>query len=71
VQARRDESRRRCTLDSTDEANHAEEDRSNVPRDDVRRTVDWYKGIGFEVKETYGDSGDDLSFAIVAFGAGK
>jgi catechol 2,3-dioxygenase-like lactoylglutathione lyase family enzyme len=38
---------------------------------DVRRTVDWYKDIGFEVNETYGDSGDDLSFAIVAFGAGE
>jgi len=38
---------------------------------DVRRTVDWYKDIGFEVKETYGDSDDGLSFAIVAFGAGE
>jgi catechol 2,3-dioxygenase-like lactoylglutathione lyase family enzyme len=38
---------------------------------DVRRTVDWYRDIGFEVKETYGDGGDGLSFAIVAFGAGE
>jgi uncharacterized glyoxalase superfamily protein PhnB len=38
---------------------------------DVRRTVDWYKDIGFEVKETYGDSGDGLSFAIAVFGAGE
>ena len=38
---------------------------------DVRRTVDWYRDIGFEVKETFGDAGDGLSFAIVAFGAGE
>jgi len=38
---------------------------------DVRRTVDWYRDIGFEVKETYGDGGDGLSFAIAAFGAGE
>ena len=37
----------------------------------VRRTVDWYRDVGFEVKETYGDGGDGLSFAIVAFGAGE
>ena len=37
---------------------------------DVRRTVDWYKDIGFEVKTTYDDAGDGLSFAIVSFGAG-
>lgn len=38
---------------------------------DVRRTVDWYTGIGFEVQDAYGDGGDGLSFAIVAFGAGE
>jgi uncharacterized glyoxalase superfamily protein PhnB len=37
---------------------------------DVRRTVDWYTDIGFEVKATYGDAGGGLSFAIVSFGAG-
>jgi len=37
---------------------------------DVRRTVDWYRDIGFEVKASYGDAGDGLSFAIVSFGAG-
>lgn len=36
---------------------------------DVRATVDWYKDIGFDVVATYGDdTGDGLSFAIVAFG---
>lgn len=38
---------------------------------DVRRTVDWYRDIGFEVTSTYGDGGDGLSFAIVSFGAGE
>jgi catechol 2,3-dioxygenase-like lactoylglutathione lyase family enzyme len=38
---------------------------------DVGRTVDWYRDIGFQVKETYGDAGDGLSFAIVSFGAGE
>ena len=38
---------------------------------DVRRTVEWYRDLGFEVKETYGDGGDGLSYAIVAFGAGE
>lgn len=38
---------------------------------DVRRTVDWYTAIGFEVKETYGDAAGGLSFAIVSFGAGE
>ena len=35
---------------------------------DVRATVDWYSGIGFTVKATYGDDGDGLSFAILSFG---
>ena len=36
---------------------------------DVRATVDWYKDIGFEVVATYADDpGEELSFAIVAFG---
>ncbi len=38
---------------------------------DVRRTVEWYRDLGFETKETYGDGGDGLSHAIVAFGAGE
>ena len=35
---------------------------------DVRSTVDWYKEIGFTVDATYGDEGDGLSFAVLAFG---
>jgi len=38
---------------------------------DVRRTVDWYREIGFEVKVSYDDNRDGLSFAIVSFGAGE
>ena len=36
---------------------------------DVRATVDWYKEIGFDVVATYADdTGEELSFAVVAFG---
>ena len=36
---------------------------------DVSATVDWYKDIGFEVVATYADdTGEELSFAVVAFG---
>jgi len=35
---------------------------------DVRATVEWYKGIGFDVNNTYGDAGGGLSFAILSFG---
>lgn len=38
---------------------------------DVRRTVDWYRDIGFEITATYADGGDGLSFAMVSFGAGE
>jgi catechol 2,3-dioxygenase-like lactoylglutathione lyase family enzyme len=39
---------------------------------DVRATVEWYKGIGFEVVDTYGDeTGEGLSFAIVSFGSSR
>ena len=38
---------------------------------DVRATVDWYRGIGFTVEDTYGDDGDGLSFAIVSFGSSE
>lgn len=38
---------------------------------DVRVTVDWYRRIGFDVAETFGDAADGLSFAIVAFGDGQ
>ncbi len=38
---------------------------------DVRRTVEWYREIGFDVTTTHGDGGDGLSFAMVAFGAGE
>jgi len=35
---------------------------------DVRATVEWYQSIGFTVTNTYGDDGDDLSFAMMSFG---
>lgn len=35
---------------------------------DVRATVEWYQSIGFTVIDTYGDDGDDLSFALLSFG---
>jgi len=38
---------------------------------DVRATVDWYVGIGFTVIVAYGDDGDGLSFAMLAFGSGE
>lgn len=38
---------------------------------DVRRTVDWYRDIGFDVTVTYDDNAGGLSFAMVSFGAGE
>jgi len=38
---------------------------------DVRRTVDWYRDIGFDVAVTYDDNAGGLSFAIVSFGAAE
>jgi uncharacterized glyoxalase superfamily protein PhnB len=38
---------------------------------DVRRTVDWYRGIGFDVTVTYDDNRGGLSFALASFGAGE
>ena len=38
---------------------------------DVRRTVDWYRDIGFDVTVTYDDHLGGLSFAMVSFGAGE
>jgi catechol 2,3-dioxygenase-like lactoylglutathione lyase family enzyme len=38
---------------------------------DVRRTVDWYRDLGFDVTVTYDDGADGLSFAMVRFGAGE
>ena len=38
---------------------------------DVRRTVDWYRGIGFDVTVTHDDNRGGLSFAMVSFGAGE
>jgi uncharacterized glyoxalase superfamily protein PhnB len=38
---------------------------------DVRSTVEWYRDIGFELKDTYDDGDEGLSFAIMAFGAGE
>jgi uncharacterized glyoxalase superfamily protein PhnB len=35
---------------------------------DVRATVEWYERIGFDVRATYGNEGEGLSFAIVSFG---
>jgi len=36
---------------------------------DVRATVEWYQGIGFDVVATYGDgTGENFIFAIVSFG---
>jgi uncharacterized glyoxalase superfamily protein PhnB len=34
----------------------------------VRATVEWYKLLGFEVRDTYDDGGDGLSFAVMSFG---
>ena len=38
---------------------------------DVRKTVDWYRELGFDVTVTYDDGGEGLSFAMVAFGSGE
>jgi uncharacterized glyoxalase superfamily protein PhnB len=38
---------------------------------DVRRTVDWYRDIGFDVTVTYDDHSGGLSFAMVSFGTGE
>src|SRR5262245_27213757 len=38
---------------------------------DVRATVDWYRGIGFTLLDTYGTEGDGLSFGILSFGASQ
>src|SRR5215210_2737756 len=35
---------------------------------DVRATIGWYESVGFEVLETFGDGGGNLSFAVLAFG---
>ena len=37
----------------------------------VRRTVDWYRDIGFDVTVTYDDAADGLSFAMMSFGSGE
>ena len=38
---------------------------------DVRATLDWYRGIGFEEVTTFDDGAGGLSFAIVSFGDGE
>lgn len=38
---------------------------------DVRATVDWYRGVGFTVVDTYDDGGDGFSFAILSFGSSQ
>ncbi len=35
---------------------------------DVKQTVDWYLGLGFEVVNLFDDGSGDLSFAILSFG---
>jgi catechol 2,3-dioxygenase-like lactoylglutathione lyase family enzyme len=38
---------------------------------DVRRTVDWYRDIGFDVTVTYDDNAGGQSFALMSFGTGE
>jgi uncharacterized glyoxalase superfamily protein PhnB len=38
---------------------------------DVRATVAWYQGIGFQVVQTAGDDADGLSFAMLSFGTSE
>jgi catechol 2,3-dioxygenase-like lactoylglutathione lyase family enzyme len=38
---------------------------------DVRKTVDWYRDMGFAVTATYDDNAGGLSFAMVSFGTGE
>jgi uncharacterized glyoxalase superfamily protein PhnB len=38
---------------------------------DVRKTVDWYRDVGFAVTATYDDNAGGLSFAMVSFGTGE
>ena len=38
---------------------------------DVRRTIDWYRDVGFDITVTYDDSQGGLSFAMVSFGTGE
>jgi len=38
---------------------------------DVQKTVDWYRGIGFDLTATYDDNAGGLSFAMMSFGAGE
>jgi uncharacterized glyoxalase superfamily protein PhnB len=38
---------------------------------DVRKTVDWYRDIGFVVTVTYDDNAGGLSFAMLSFGTGE
>lgn len=38
---------------------------------DVRKTVDWYRDIGFAVTATYDDNAGGLSFAVVSYGTGE
>jgi hypothetical protein len=38
---------------------------------DVRKTVDWYRDIGFTISATYDDNAGGLSFAMASFGGGE
>jgi len=38
---------------------------------DVRATVEWYQGIGFNLNYSFDDGGHGLSFAGLSFGKGE
>jgi uncharacterized glyoxalase superfamily protein PhnB len=38
---------------------------------DVRKTVEWYRDLGFAVTRTYDDNAGGLSFAMMAWGTGE
>jgi uncharacterized glyoxalase superfamily protein PhnB len=38
---------------------------------DVGATVEWYRSVGFDVVQTYGEGGEALSFAVLSFGGSQ
>ena len=38
---------------------------------DVGATVEWYRRVGFDVVQTYGEGGEALSFAVLSFGGSQ
>jgi len=38
---------------------------------DVGTTVEWYRNVGFDVVETYGEGGEALSFAVMSYGGSQ